>query len=480
MKMFLISTFVILLVAISAAVAAGVDVSLSTNSLVGYSGETQSVDVVMKNTQSSKDTFTLSIFPAQFEKVTSSMESFLLTLSPNEEKVVKLYLTIAIDADLVSPVFTVTAKSTSDESVSDSENLILIIQRQTPVYIPSLSLEKYTLNPGEGAKIAAKVFNLDETRSGKYFLKITVRKGTNIVKTFEETLDSISPKSAVDVSKTFTLDNYIAPGSYAVEAELRDASGQLKYSKSVTLNINTVTQPPTEYTKRSGSYSILFSSVSIKVKNEGNVDLPSFVVTQSLPGFAQSLFDPEIEPVATDSSGSRVVYSWSVPALSPGGEYAIKYNIAIWRMWLTVGIIAGVGYGAYRWLSKPRIGKAVRHEGDILRGKEIIVLLEVKNRALHEIKDVEIIDVVPQIARVVDRFDTLRPKAKRVTGGIELRWSFGSMRPGEERVVTYRIRPVVDIIGHLNLPEAQMIFFDSHKMKRMSASKETLVKAGES
>ncbi|MEK6909855.1 MAG: hypothetical protein AABW61_02130, partial [Candidatus Aenigmatarchaeota archaeon] len=270
MDRFLISAFIVtLMITVSSAFSAGVDVSLSKGSLVGYTTETQSVDVTVKNTQDKTDTFTLSLFPVQFEKVSTSLESFLLTLAPKGEKVVKLYLSVAIDADLVSPVFTVTAKSTSDESMSDSKNLILIIQRQAPVYIPDLSLEKYTLNPGEEVKITAKVFNLDETISGKNFLKIIVRKGTGIVKTFDVSLDSIGAKSSVDISKSFNLDTYAAPGSYVVEVELRDISNQLRYSKSVNFDVNTVTQPPTEYTKKSSSYNILFSVVSIKVKNEG-------------------------------------------------------------------------------------------------------------------------------------------------------------------------------------------------------------------
>ena len=325
--------------------------------------------------------------------------------------------------------------------------------------------------------MTVKIYNLDDTLSEKNFLKITVRKGTSIVKTFDGNLDSIGPKSSVDVVKSFVLDKYAPPGSYAIEAELRDVSGQLKHSKSDNFEVNVVTQPQTEYTKKSSSYSILFSSVSIKIKNEGNVPLPAFEITESIPKFAQSLFDPDIQPTAKDSSGSRTVYSWSVPILAPGEQYTIAYKIDIWRIWLTLGIIAVALYVAYRWLSKPRIGKMVRHEGEIMKGKEILILLEVKNRAMHEIKDVEIIDMIPSIARVIDRFDTLRPKAKRVPGGIELRWNFGSMKPGEERVVTYRIRPVVDIVGHLNLPEAQMVFLDRSKVKRMSASKQALVKA---
>lgn len=111
MKRLLISTFIFaFMISLSATFAAGVDVSLSTGSLIGYTAETQTVDVIVKNMQDKADTFTLSLFPSQFEKVTANLESFLLTLAPNEEKVVKMYLTVALDADLLSPLFTVTAK----------------------------------------------------------------------------------------------------------------------------------------------------------------------------------------------------------------------------------------------------------------------------------------------------------------------------------------------------------------------------------
>ncbi len=479
MSRLLISTFIfVFLITVSVAFAGGVEVVLPKASVTAYTTEDMTVDLIVKNTQDKIDTFTIFTPTPNFEKVSASFDTFLIKLAPREERTVKLTFSTPIDANPQSNEFEIITKSTSDSSVSDTKKLILNVQRLTSVYIPSITLNKYVLNPEDGIEINVKVFNLDETRSGKNFLKINVRKGTTVVNAFEESLDSIGTKSSVDIMKTFDIGKYAAPGSYVVEAELRDTSNQLKHSKSDNFQVNTVTQPPTEYTKKSSGYNILFSAVSIKVKNEGNVGLQAFTVTESLPKFAQSLFDPDIEPSTADSSGNRVVYTWSVPALAPGGQYTIKYRIDIWRIWLTLGLIGVIGYGAYRWLSKPRIGKAVRHEGEITRGKEILVLLEVKNRALHEIKDVEVIDVVPQISRVVDRFDTLRPKVKRVSGGTELRWNLGTMKSGEERVVTYRIRPVVDVVGHLSLPEAQMVFLDRHKVKRMSVSKQALVKAG--
>ncbi len=483
MNKLLISTFIVfIMISVSTTLASGVEVSLSKEMVVLYTEKptkTVDLDVIVKNTQSRTDTFTLFIPIPSFEKIKADLESggFIFSLAPNEEKTVKMFISAPIDTDLISTPFNVIAKSTSDETISDGKTVIVTIQRKTPVYITSLTLGKNTFNPSERVEISAKVFNLEETLSDKYLLRITIMKGTTDLKSFDESIDSIGAKSSVNIVETFDVGKYDKPGSYVVKAELKDISDQIKDVESINFIVNTITQPPTEYTKKSSGYNVLFSYVTIKVKNEGNVELPAFTVTESIPKFAQALFDPDVEPVTTDSSGTRVVYTWSVPALSPGGQYTVGYKIAIWRIWLTFAVVGGIGYGAYRWLSKPRINKSVRHEGEITRGKEIVVLLEVKNRALHEIKDVEIIDIVPQIARVVDRFDTLRPKAKRVVDGTELRWNIGAMKSGEERVVTYRIKSVVDIVGHLALPEAQMVFLDRHKVKRMSVSKQALAKA---
>ncbi|MBI2543035.1 MAG: hypothetical protein HYW24_02525 [Candidatus Aenigmarchaeota archaeon] len=476
MKRLFITSFIVLVLIATGVVAQSVDVTISPSSLVATSGETQSVDITIKNKQSVADTFSLSLFPSQFEKVSPSMESFLVTIEPNSEKTIKLYFTVAIDSDIISPVFSVTAKSTTDSSISNTENVILTIQRKSPVYIRDVALEKYAFNPSENVEFKVKLVNLEETTSAKYFLKINVLKGRDTVKSFHESIDSIGAKSEFSVEKSFQLDNYASPGPYVIETQLVDLSNNLKYAKSINFNVNTVTQPPTEYVERSTVYSVAVTTTTIKTKNEGNVALPAFTVTESVPKFAQSLFSPLIEPGKTEDSNGRMVYSWQVQSLAPGEQYTVTYNFAIWRIWLVIGIISGVTYGLYKWLATPKVVKGVRHSGELKRGKEVIVLVEVKNRSFHEIKDVEVVDVVPKILKVLDKFDTLRPKGRKLPGGIELRWAIDSMRPREERVLTYKVVPVVDIEGFLNLPQAQMTYVDRHKIRRGIVSKEVLAK----
>jgi hypothetical protein len=100
----------------------------------------------------------------------------------------------------------------------------------------------------------------------------------------------------------------------------------------------------------------------------------------------------------------------------------------------------------------------------------------VRNKTSHEIRDVEVRDFIPSIARVVEKFDTLKPRIKSTEGGTELRWSFDSLKARDERVLTYKIRPVVDVVGNLNLPHAHVKYSDRKKVKRMLASKSLAVK----
>jgi hypothetical protein len=97
--------------------------------------------------------------------------------------------------------------------------------------------------------------------------------------------------------------------------------------------------------------------------------------------------------------------------------------------------------------------------------------LEVRNRTRHEIKDVLIRDFVPSIATVVEKFDTLRPTLRKVAGGTELVWRLDSIGPLEERVLAYRVKPSVDIIGTLKLPKALMRYTDKEKKVKRVISK---------
>lgn len=148
----------------------------------------------------------------------------------------------------------------------------------------------------------------------------------------------------------------------------------------------------------------------------------------------------------------------------------------MWKIWVTLFVLIAAGYFSMKFFYTPKIIKKHRHRGPITKEKEILVSLEVKNRTIHEVKEVLIRDIVLSIAKVVEKFDTLKPMMRQTSVGTELRWKIDSLKPGEERLITYRIKPIVETAQSLDLPKAHARYMDRKKIKRIIASKSVLVK----
>lgn len=472
-----LSTIVFLLILLPSVLASEIDLTLSTTNLVAYTGETQSIDITIQNNQDKQDTFLVSIWPPQLMGVTTSLEKYLITVDANSNQTAKIYFTASLEAEELIPTFNIKAKSVTNENITDDETLYLRIVRKTPVFIKDVRLEKYNIDPEETANIVINIINVANIQSGKYYLETALKKGKSFIKTWDDTIDSIGAKSTLEVTKSYKFGKYAEPGTYTVEVMLKDDTNKVVSLKSANFNINAIYKLPTEYTDKQRTYTFLFVTTTITVENGGNVATPEFYITESLPKFAKTLFVPDIEPTIENVTENRIIYSWYVPTLEPGQKITLTYRLDLWRIWLTIAVVATIVYFAYKLVYTPRIVKGHRHEGVITRGKEILILLNIKNKARHEIKDVEIKDFVPSIARIVEKFDTLKPTIKSVEGGTELKWKFDLLKPKEERVLTYRIKPVVEIIGTMNLPKAEMQYTDMKKLKRTLASKSVLIKS---
>jgi len=147
----------------------------------------------------------------------------------------------------------------------------------------------------------------------------------------------------------------------------------------------------------------------------------------------------------------------------------------LWNVWLALIVIGAAVIVAFKYVFKVSVIKKVRLIGPLAKGKEIIVSLDVRNRSLGEVKDVAVRDSVPSVAEVVERFETIRPTVKRTTTGTALIWKFDALKAGEERVLTYRIKPTVEILGTLRLPAASVMFSTKKHATKTSYSPRAVV-----
>ena len=94
-------------------------------------------------------------------------------------------------------------------------------------------------------------------------------------------------------------------------------------------------------------------------------------------------------------------------------------------------------------------------EGGISEAK---VVVRVKNRSPAQIANIEVMDNLPHIAHVEKEMSigSMQPHAvlKHPKRGIIIRWTIETLEPGDERVLSYRMKSRLAILGEFNLPSA--------------------------
>jgi len=93
---------------------------------------------------------------------------------------------------------------------------------------------------------------------------------------------------------------------------------------------------------------------------------------------------------------------------------------------------------------------------------ELKIIIEIINRSKKQIKHVKIIDNVPRIAELAKEYDVGTVKPDKVVQherkGTLVKWSLDEVDPGEERVISYKVKSKLSILGGVTLPSAAAKF----------------------
>ncbi len=450
-----------------------VNVEISPSEITINTTETDSVDILIRNNQATSSTFSISVWPSTtWAGITPNLGKYNVKVAGNSEEMVTLYFTVASDSDEIITTFLVTAQSISNSDISDSAEVKVRVLRKTSVYVSSITLDNYVLNQEGCVNISVDVVN-SASASGPYKLTTKIRKSLDILKEFENPIDGIDGNSVEIVENGYCFDKYADAGSYSISAILKTTLNRQVDSRSTSVKISEKSDLIVE---KSVEYNLFAQVKTITVKNEGNVNEDDSVVTETVSNFVNNLFYPIDQPTSLSKSENKVIYTWELESLKPGEETVIQYEIRYVSIWFTALVLLIIISLSFSYVYTPRIKKKFTLIGSLKKGKEIPILLEIKNSTIHEIKNVEVTDMVPPIAVLVEKYDTMKPKVKKSSSGIELSWKINSLKPLEERVLTYRIKPNVDIIGSMRLPKVAMEFVNNKKEKKTVSSNTAEIK----
>ncbi len=107
---------------------------------------------------------------------------------------------------------------------------------------------------------------------------------------------------------------------------------------------------------------------------------------------------------------------------------------------------------------------------------EIKVLIHLTNRTSKPITDIKVVDILPNMLILSKEFGTLKPnKFQQGEKSSRLIWDIDELEPGEERVISYRAKPGLHVIGPISLPASLLRYTNKDKkIIDMQSNKVTL------
>lgn len=439
---------------------------LSTNEVSFFNGEQDSVDVTVKNIDGRTHTFSISVFPSSLDKVFANPSLSHITLNPSESGNFKVTFKSLFESEFTPRQFSITLVATDDSSLIATKEVFVNILRRSPVFVLSLTTNKFSYSPGETLNITSIVVNQGADNLDEYLMQTTVSKGGEILRRFESTIAYLPQKSQTTYSNLYTFEQFSDPGVYTIQITLKDSKGQTVSVKSINLRVGEVDKASQQENIAPGIFDV---TTTLSTKNEGNAPADLTITTVVGP-VARDLFVSDIEPTSKEDLGNSVRLTWIFNDVLPGNTAQVVTKVEIWKIWLTILIIVAAGYLALKFFFKVNITKRSRYFKNLTKDSEIPVSIEIMNRSIGEVKDLIVKDFIPPIAKIVPKFETVKPVIRETISGTELVWKFDSLRAGEERVMAYKIKPKMDIIGSLRLNPAVLSYSAKDRKKKSTAS----------
>ncbi|MFQ5621223.1 MAG: hypothetical protein ACE5FT_05235 [Candidatus Nanoarchaeia archaeon] len=271
---------------------------------------------------------------------------------------------------------------------------------------------------------------------------------------------SLKPLESKEVEFKVKLDEATPPQQdqlrISVFADVRNRTSRfdLPIKRYMVLPYGDVTE------SREETSSLLWKETKIMLKNTGNV------VTEELVEYPTNVFSRWFTDANFDyaviSTGTGRYLTWKMKLGAMEEETVTvteNYWPAVWFL-LTVGIIVGLYYMFRSPLVVKKGAMVVQsREGEI---SELKVFITMRNRSRNSLHDIIVLDMVPPFADVKHQFEvgTLNPDkvVRHDKKGTQLKWSIDVLEPHEERIMSYKIKTRISILGGFKLPPCQVKF----------------------
>lgn len=447
-------TLLVLVLAVSAMpVRADFDVSYEILDDAIYPDEVATFEVTLFNNEEEADAYTvysidpnwiLETVPVSIKAAEDSSVTFTLRAQPKRS--------LATGPHLLPVRF----KSIETEKVEEI-SLFIYLKSYTqvdPEYLPSVELivrVPSEIDPREPLAVEVMMQNrnalniqaLDVVLSSELFEK--------------EYTTTLGPLEDKTTELLFDVDPLTPAGTYPLTVQLRRWNDTVSEAKK-----NIRVEDYSRIVEESYTVNELFKSTEyITVKNIGNERKEGLVERQR--NWFQRLFTKTDPPIKAEEFVGETVYLWKVNLNAQGKtQIVIVENYRFLVSIIITIILIIVGYYLFR---SPIVTlKKAKFFGSKEEGSSYVkIKVFMKNRTKKPVFNIKVIDKVPKMAKVLDDADvlgTVKPTkvVRHPRAGTIVRWGIEKLDPYEERIITYKIRSHLKIVGSMKLDPVKIKF----------------------
>lgn len=387
--------------------------------------ETAVFNLEIKNNQNIKDSFLINVDGKHLEwKIPGDI---LLVVGPGEKKTTKISFHPLKTGRYE---YTVVVRSFSFPDIISKRTIVLDVEPHS--FIDDINLEM------NGDMLTIDIVLISSERLFLPINFIIKNSKGNVLKSFFTR--QFIKRGENNIKKIVYVGNLIA-GDYILEIVSNDIR---KMQSFVIEPIHKVVET------RKVKHGFLYDEIIITVNNLGNT-VENYKIAERVQKHLLTSFITK--PKSCMVSETQRICEFEIKNIKPKTTSKIIYRIEYWPTYMQIfGIIAIIsilGSVTYTEVTKPRIKK--RHFDK--KGSEHHIILEIKN-PYKNVKNVIVRDFVSPLADVVYKFEHMKPIIKKSEAGTEIIWKIGHMKPKEERILNYRIKPLVE--GILKMPKAYL------------------------
>lgn len=456
--------FLIMLVMLAVPVFAGPEVVVQANQDVITLDETASFRLLVSSKMDA-DEYRLYYSGVEWDVPPQTFELEKGSTTVLDVQARPLYVTPGQHAILIN------IKSKTTGEITKVTLLVNVKSREASSYLPSVGLRiemPASVKPGEEFPVTLTLSNKNPLRLEDLQINIDSDYFSSTKTLTLEPTTKTESSSAV-VEDTFSVDYSVPPqdGRVIFRLVYKNETVAL-YQKTLVIE----RFDPAFSAESSIEKGFLKKVETVTISNVGNLEKTDDY-KRALPLFKSLVTSTDPDASVLKENNERYL-RWQL-SLAPGESTMVKITTN-YRLILLLFIIAILGVAIYFALRSPlNIAKRAEviktEEGGISMLKVMLVIKNISGKPIH---DVKLYDRIPSLADYYkeEQVGTLSPVSvnKSEQKGTLLKYEINTLEPFEERIIMYKIRTQLNILGGLTLPSVQGRFKSDRGRNRITKS----------